>query len=75
MTSNYLVLTKTAHGARTSNMRYATVSQALRSASELLAEGAPSVWIVDSAGNLILPADQVRLRLAASRFASRGRHV
>jgi hypothetical protein len=29
----------------------------------MLDNGAASVWIVDGEGNLILPADQVRLRL------------
>jgi hypothetical protein len=29
----------------------------------MLGNGAPSAWIADSDGNLVLPADQVRLRL------------
>ncbi len=63
MSTSYLVTTKSAHGARTSNTRYATVDDALRSAKGLLERGAPSVWIINSSGDLILPADQVRLRL------------
>ena len=66
MTSNFLVAIRSARGARTGATKYATVSQALQRAKTLLGEGAPSVWIVDSEGHLILPADQVRLRLAAS---------
>ena len=63
MPTGYLVTTKSAHGAKTNNTRYATVDDALRSAKVLLEDGAPSVWIVNSSGDLILPADQVRLRL------------
>ena len=63
MSTRYLVTTKSAHGAKTSDARYATVDDALRSAKGLLECGAPSVWIINSSGDLILPADQVRLRL------------
>jgi len=67
MTSNFLVTIKSARGAKTGGVTYATVAQALLSAKALLSEGAPSVWIVDSQGNLILPDDQIRLRLSALR--------
>ena len=50
MPTSYLVTTKSAHGAKTSNARYATVDDALRSAKVLLEDGAPSVWIVNSSG-------------------------
>ena len=63
MPTSYLVTTKSAHGAKTSNKRYATVDDALRSAKALLEDGVPSIWIINSSGDLILPADQVRLRL------------
>ena len=63
MTSKFLVTVKSARGAKTGNTRYATVSEALQSAKASLGDGAASVWIIDSEGNLILPADQVRLRL------------
>ena len=69
MSTSYLVTTKSAHGAKTSNTRYATVDDALRSAGDLLESGAPSVWIINSSGDLILPADQVRLRASSSRSA------
>jgi hypothetical protein len=63
MSTRYLVTTKSAHGTKTSDARYATVDDALRIAKGLLECGAPSVWIINSSGDLILPADQVRLRL------------
>ena len=63
MSTSYLVTTKSAHGAKTSNTRYATVDAALQSAKGLLERGAPAVWIINSSGDLILPADQVRIRL------------
>ena len=63
MPTSYLVTTKTAHCAKVSKACYATVDEALQSAKVLLEDGAPSVWIISSTGDLILPADQVRLRL------------
>jgi len=64
MTKCYLVASKFAQGVRTTNARYATVADALRSVRELLGNGvSAAVFIIDSEGNLILPADQVRLRL------------
>ena len=63
MTKHYLVASQFTQGVGTTNARYATVKDALRSASELLDHGAPAVFIIDSEGQLILPADQVRLRL------------
>jgi hypothetical protein len=41
----------------------ATIDDALRGANFMLGNGAPSVWIVDSYGKVVLPAEQVRLRL------------
>jgi hypothetical protein len=40
----------------------ATIDEALRGAKFMLGNGATSVWIADSDGKLVLPADQVRLR-------------
>ncbi len=48
---------------------YPTVEAALRAADIILAEDAELIWIEDREGNLILPADQVRLRLSSSRSA------
>ena len=42
---------------------YKSVDEALREAEKTLAAAGDIVWIVDEAGNLVLPADQVRLRL------------
>ena len=47
-----------------SEFGYPTVESTLRTADAILGKGADSVWIVDREGNLILPADQVRLRLS-----------
>ena len=63
MPTSYLVTTKSEHAAKVSKARYATVDDALRCAKVLLEDGAPSVWIISSQGDLILPADQVRIRL------------
>jgi hypothetical protein len=60
---SYLVAIKFAQGVRTFNPRYATVGDALLGAAQLLRDGAPGVCIIDSEGNLILPADQLHLRL------------
>ena len=64
MTGNYLVVSLTQLRTSTSEHSHRTVEAALRSAAALLGKGADSVWIVDRKGNLILPADQVRLRLS-----------
>jgi hypothetical protein len=48
---------------------FATLEDALRGARFMLGNGAPSAWIADGAGNLVLPADQVRLRLNLPRLA------
>jgi hypothetical protein len=42
---------------------YKSVEEALREAEKTLAAAGDFVWIVDEAGNLVLPAEQVRLRL------------
>ena len=52
-----------------SEFAYPTVEAALRTADAILGNRAKSVWIVDPQGNLILPADHVRLRASASRSA------
>jgi hypothetical protein len=41
----------------------ASIEEALRGANFMLGNGAASAWIIDGEGNLVLPADQVRLRL------------
>ena len=42
---------------------YKSVDEALGEAENALATVGATVWIVDEAGNLVLPADQVRMRL------------
>jgi hypothetical protein len=50
-------------GVPVSSPPCATIDEALRGAKLMLGNGAVSVWIADSDGKLVLPADQVRLRL------------
>jgi hypothetical protein len=49
---------------------YKSVDEALREAEKTLAAG-EIVWIVDDAGNLVLPADQVRMRLQGRKVSQR----
>ena len=63
--STYLVVTPAATpGVTARSQPCGTIDEALSGADSMLDNGAASVWIVDGEGNLILPADQVRLRLA-----------
>jgi hypothetical protein len=50
----------------------ATIEEALRGAKLMLGDGVGSVWIADSDGKLVLPADQVRLRLDSPDLAPLG---
>ena len=52
-----------------------SIEKALCGAESLLGDGAVTAYIVDSDGNMILPADQVRFRLKLSDSASRRRPV
>ncbi len=70
MLTHYLVTTKSEQGVKTDHKHFATIDEALHGASAMLGEGAPSVWIVDSDGNLVLPDDQVRVRLNLSSGTS-----
>jgi len=65
----YFLTSATRQRATGSAFGYPTVEAALRAADVILGNGADSVWILDHAGNLILPADQVRVRLSWSRSA------
>ena len=42
---------------------YKSVDDALHEAERTMSEAGDIVWIVDGAENLVLPADQVRMRL------------
>jgi len=52
--------------ASVSGFAYPTVESALRTADAILGNRAEAAWIVDREGNLILPADQARLRPSPS---------
>jgi hypothetical protein len=65
----YSLTSATRQRATGSEFGYPTVESALRTADAILGNRAESVWIVDREGNLILPADQVRLRASSSRSA------
>jgi hypothetical protein len=74
----YFLSTHSGEGPRNNGPAYATVEDALAAASELVNEGAKAVRILDDEGNLILPPDQVRLRLNPSAaHAAKGpaRHI
>ena len=71
MTGNYLVTSVSRLKSAASGRLYPTIEDALRSANDILGKGADSVWIVDSEGNLMLPEDQVRLRLSPSLSSPR----
>ena len=60
---NFLVATKSARVAKKNNAQYATADDAFLPAKVLLEGETLSVWIINTNGDLILPADQVRLRL------------
>ena len=65
----YFLTSATRQRASGSEFGYPTVEAALRAADAILAKDAESIWIEDREGNLILPADQVRLRASSSRSA------
>ena len=50
---------------------YKSVDDALHEAEKTLAAVGDIVWIVDEAGNLVLPADQVRMRLQGRSASQR----
>jgi hypothetical protein len=66
MPISYFVSTLSETGHRKSPQAYPTVEEALSNASDLLSGGADEIHIVDHDGNLILPHDQVVLRLKPS---------
>jgi len=65
----YFLTSATRRTASGSEFGYPTVEAALRAADAILAKDAELIWIEDREGNLILPADQVRLRASSSRSA------
>jgi hypothetical protein len=65
----YFLTSATRRSATGSEFGYPAVEAALRAADVIMAKDAELIWIEDREGNLILPADQVRLRLSSSRSA------
>jgi len=63
MSKSYRVASNSNQGAGTANLQYATVEDALRSLKGCLVNDSSIISIIDSEGQLVLPADQVRLRL------------
>ncbi len=50
-------------GAATISAPFTHLEDAIRGAKFVLGNGAEEAWIIDHEGNLILPADQLKLRL------------
>jgi hypothetical protein len=65
----YFLTSATRRTASGNEFGYPTVEAALRAADAILKKDAELIWIEDREGNLILPADQVRLRASSSRSA------
>ena len=65
----YFLTSATRPTASGNEFGYPTVEAALRAAGVILGKDAELIWIEDREGNLILPADQVRLRASSSRCA------
>jgi hypothetical protein len=65
----YFLTSATRRNACGSAFGYPTVEAALCAADAILAKDGELIWIEDRRGNLILPADQVRLRASSGRLA------
>ena len=72
MSTIYFVHAATSAGIPLVKASRATIDEALREAEFELSGGAAFAWIVDEEGHLIVPADQVRVRLARSANAHQG---
>ena len=75
MTTYFAVTTTTTPGVPVVGLPFPSIETALCSVKPLLGDGAVTVYIIDSDGNLVLPADQARTRLKLSGSASRHRPV
>ena len=71
MSTIYCVHAATSAGVPAMKASRATMDEALREAAFALSSGSAFVWIVDEEGNLILPPDQVKVRLTPSAGARR----
>jgi hypothetical protein len=63
----YFLTTATRRNACGSAFGYPTVEAAIHAVDVISAKSAELIWIEDREGNLILPADQVRLRVRSLR--------
>jgi hypothetical protein len=63
MSGPYIVASKSTQGVITTNVQYATVEDALRSLRNRSDNNTRAMSIIDSEDHLVLPADQIRLRL------------
>ena len=75
MVSYFVVTTNAAPGVPVIGPACPSIEIALCGAKSLLDDGAVTAYIVGSDGNLVLPADQVRIQLELSDSASRRRPV
>ncbi len=66
MPTYFFVAPAAVEGRTASSPPCASLDDALRGASFMLSNGASSVWIVDNEGNLVVPPEQVHLRLKRS---------
>jgi hypothetical protein len=66
MSKIYFVHAATNAGVPVVKASRATIGEALRRADFELSGGAAFVWIVDSDGRLVLPADRIKARLGRS---------
>jgi hypothetical protein len=69
MSKIYFVHSATNVGVPIVKASRATIDEALREAEFELSGGAAFVWIVDGDGHLVLPADQIKARLAQAARA------
>jgi len=70
MPTYFFMIPSATPGVSASSPPCATIEDALRGAKFMLGNGAASAWIVDGEGNLVLPADQVKLRVNSGESAS-----
>ena len=72
MPSYFFVSAAAVPGRKASSPPCSTIDEALIGANLMLCNGAESVWIIDGEGKLVLPPEQVRIRLHPSESTSSG---
>ena len=70
MPTYFFVTAAAVQGSTMSRPPCSTIDEALRGANFMLGNGAESVWIVDGEGNLVLPPEQVRIRLSPQELSA-----